>query len=294
MEDKIKQAFPDVSVMKSAVMKRIITILTVMMFCLWVNTALAQKPETEEEQFESLINELHELGAQQNPDEIDYIPTLEADSIAEVVAEGNCDSDDGFDSSMGRLWVNSISYWVRKHIFLILFWGLPVLLTILGHYLKKRGKRFVGTMLLSSFFGGIFLECICLCIFLGTIALRDSSVAVEFISFVGGLFLYLSCGLGPFLWLVCGLYIYGWAATIYIYKRSESRLRVFGLIATLLCGSILPPLFVIPIVYFISKRYLRNDDDKRPLLYRLIPYYCGSLIGWSAPFLLFWFWLWTR
>lgn len=257
---------------------KIFLVSLVLFFCCC--SVFAQNAEMEDS-LNNLIDELYELGDKQNPEEIDYIPTFEIDSIAEVVIEDNYDKDDGTDPSMGRLWVSSISHWFRENsrIFIgILCLSSPILLTILGLYFKKRGKRFVGMMLMSSFLG-MLLECCCLIAFLIPVGELN------------GLFLLLSLVYGPFLWLVCGLYVYGVAATIYIYKRSGRRLRVFVLLAGLLCGFILPPSFVIPIVYFISKRYLRIDDGNQPLLYRLIPYYCGSLIGWFALFLPFWLWI---
>lgn len=233
-----------------------------------------------------LIVELYGLGTQQNPDEIDNIPTFEEDSIVNVVVEGCSESDDGVDycrRAMGR------NYWFQDNIIFIcdaLSIASPIILSLLGIYLKRRGKRFVGTMLKSSYLG-MCLECICLLILFGAYSLENTSLAGEFASFVVGFFLLLSFAYGPFLGLACGLYIYGWAITIYIYKSSGSRFRSFGLIATLLCGSIIPFLFVIPIVYFISKRYPRSEDGKQTFLFRLFPHFCGSLIGWFAPFLIF-------
>lgn len=237
-----------------------------------------------------LIDELYALGGQQSHDEIAYIPIFEGCSIHEKVVEDDFDMVDGVDSLMEGLGLNSISYWFGENVLVIYFFfclSSPILLTILGLYLKKRGNRFVGTVLMYSFLG-IVLECICLCVFLGFSVIKDPD---EIDGAIGGLAYFMSLGLGPFIWLFCGLYIYGFAATIYIYKRSGNRFRMFGLIVVLLFGILLPPLFVIPIGYFISKRYSRNNDCRQTFLYRLIPYFGGSLIGWSVPFLLGWFFL---
>lgn len=271
-------------------MKRIIAILTVMMICLWVNTALAQKPETEKAQFDSLINELRELGAQQDPTEIDYIPPMTEEEFNDLVEYSKSISDSinstecNFNKQDNEK-PKKLSFYeflennptIAEGTSLVKYLGGALLIigAILGWFLIKRKKLFIGEMILSS------LLPLCL------IYIAAVNTDLSYYPYAWALAMLIIYGI-MLSSIVC-LYLYGYGTIVFIYTRSENKYRVVWLLLSILLCSIFPPLFFIPIIYFISKGNLKTEDCKETNLYKLIPYVCGILLGLiiSIPFCAF-------
>lgn len=268
-------------------MKRIITVLSVMMICLWVNTALAQKPETEEAEIDSLINELHELGAKQDPSEIDYIPPLTEEEFNDLVEysksishsknSAECDLNQQDNKKSEKL---SFSEFLKNNPTIAngtplrdyLGWALLIFYAILGWFLIKRNRLFIGKMILASLLP--------LCI------IYLAAVNTDLSYYLYAWILAMMIIYGIILAGIVSLYLYGYGTIVFIYRRSENKYRVAWLLMSILVCSAFPPLFLIPIIYFISKGNLKTEDCKDTNLYKLIPYVCGILIGLiiSIPF----------
>lgn len=228
------------------------------------------------------IDELYELKAKQNPQDIDYASGDPKSASTEYTELKKISESRDFNG----LFTNDIPDKLSFSEFLkynpriasgtslvnILGWVTILLYATLGWILLKRKRLFIGKMILSS------LVPLCL------IYLFAVNMDLSYYPYAWALAMMIMGGI-MLLSIEC-IYIYGYGIIIFIYNRYETKYRVVWLISSILLCSILPPLFIIPIIYLISKGYLKTEDCQCTDLYKLMPYLCGLLFGLiiSIPF----------
>lgn len=267
-------------------MKHCLTLLVSLVLSFCCCSGYAQNVEMEDS-LNKLIDELYELGAQQDPNEIDYIPPLTEEEYNDLVeySKSLYDSINSVESvsnelSNGKSKKLSFSEFLEYNptiaegtsLVKYLGWAILFVSAILGWFLIKKKDLFIGKMILSSLLPLILIY---------SYAVNTDLSYYPYAWALAMLIIY-----GFILSSIVCLYLYGYGAIIFLYKRSENKYKVVWLLLSILICSVFPPLFLIPIIYFVSKGNLKTEDCKDNILYKLIPYLCGILLGLitSIPF----------
>lgn len=270
-------------------MKHCIILLVSFVLSFCCCSGFAQNAEMEDS-LNRLIDELYELGAKQNPEEIDYIPPLTEEEYNDLVEYSKSLYDsinsEGSDSDLienEKTEKLSFSEFIEYNptiadgtsLVKYLGWTLLIVAAFLGLFLIRKKKLFIGKMLLSSLPP---LSVIYLCASNTDLSYYPNAWALAMLIIYGIMLSGIVC-----------VYIYGYGTIIFIYKRSENRHRIIWLLISILLCSVFPPLFIIPIIYFISIGNLYTEDCKDTNLYKMRPYVSGILIGLiiSIPFCAF-------
>lgn len=253
------------------------------------SSGFAQNAEMEDS-LNKLIDELHELGAKQDPEEIDHIPPLTEEefndlveyskSLSDTINSAECDSKEFDNEKSEKL---SFSEFIKYNptiaegtsLVKYLGWAILIVSAALGWFLIKRKRLFIGKMILSSL--------------LPLFIIYSYAVTTDLSYYPYAWALAMLIIYGIMLSSIGCFYLYGCGTIIFIYNRSENRYRIIWLIISILLCLVFPLLFIIPIIYFISIGNLKTEDCKDTILYKLIPYISGILLGLiiSIPFCAF-------
>lgn len=264
-------------------MKRYIIFLVSLVLSFCCCSVFAQNAEMEDS-LNKLIDELHELGAKQNPEEIDYIPPLTEEEFNDLVAysktlkdsinSDECDSKEFDNEKSEKL---SFSEFIEYNptiaegtsLVKYLGWAILIVSAALGWFLIKRKRLFIGKMILSS---------------LLPLFLVNSYAVNTDLSYDLALAMLIIYGI--ILSSIVFLYLYGYGSIIFIYKRAENRYRIIWLLISILLCSVFSPLFIIPIIYNLKTEECKDTTLYKFTLYKLIPFVCGILLGLvtSIPF----------
>lgn len=252
-------------------------------------SGFAQNTEMEDS-LNKLIDELYELGAKQNPEEIDYIlPLTEEEfndlveyskSLNDSINSDECDPKEFDNEKSEKLSFSEFIEYnptIAEGTSLVKYLGFAILIVsvVLGWFLIKRKRLFIGKMMLSSL----------LPLFIIYSYVVNTDISYYPYAWALAMLILYSIMLST----IVSLYLYGFGTIIFIYKRSENKYRIIWLFISILLCSLFPPLFIIPIVYFISIGNLKTEASKDTNLYKSIPYVSGILLGLiiSIPFCAF-------
>lgn len=265
-------------------MKRIISALTIFILCSNFSFMHSQTLKTEEEQLDSIVKELRDLGAKQ--EYIDDIPLMTEEEYRDLVEYSKsldsinpeeCGYNEFDNEKYSKLSFSEFLEYnptIAEGTSLSKYLGCVILIVgaALGWFFIKRKELFIGKMILSLLLP-IFI--------IYSYAVNQDLSYYPYAWALAMLIIY-SIILSS---IVC-FYLYGYGTIIFIYKRSENRYRIIWLIISILLCSVFPPLFTLPIIYFISIGNLKTEDCKATILYKLIPYVSGILLGLiiSIPF----------
>lgn len=267
-------------------MKHCIILLVSLVLSLGSSSVFAQSAEADDS-LNHLIDELYELGAKQNPEEIDYIPPLNEDefndlveyskSLSDSLNSTECDYNKLDNKKSRKLSFSEFLEYnptIAEGTSLVTYmgWTLLIVAAVVGGFLIKRKRLFIGKMMLSSI---LPLSLIYLVAVNTDLSYYPHAWALAMLIIYSILLSSIAC-----------LYLYGYGTIVFIYNKSENKYRVDWLLLSILLCSVFPPLFLIPIVYFISKGNLKTEECLNTILYKLIPYLCGLLLGLliSIPF----------